>query len=114
MGKYRDRPRNIAFMVWIESLACLLESPQCYGGTEAAHCGERAYSHKSADEETLPLCAAHHRNHENSLHKMGRFFWAFWGLDRVALIIEHQELFSAIQQVRKSQGDPDGSTTSVD
>jgi predicted nucleic acid binding AN1-type Zn finger protein len=46
-------------------LRCCVEELQqtraCDGAVEAHHAGERGLGQKCSDRETIPLCAAHHR-----------------------------------------------------
>lgn len=58
---YARRERDFDYMMWVKSLECLAQSMgPCDGVTEADHVGARAASHKSADDETIPLCTRHH------------------------------------------------------
>lgn len=61
--------------------------------TEVAHVGDRGFSVKCSDRETIPLCAWHHRAGPESHHRLGKRFWAAWGLDKEALISHYQKAF---------------------
>jgi hypothetical protein len=69
MNRYRRRPRDFAYMLWIKSLPCCV-CAQHYG-SEAAHTGPRAFGRKSSDRSCIPLCPAHHRDGRESLHTLG-------------------------------------------
>lgn len=62
---------------------------------EAAHVGQRGISQKCPDREALPLCRHHHRLGMWSHHRLGKYFWSQWNLDREALIREHNEKYNA-------------------
>jgi hypothetical protein len=54
--------------------------------TEAAHVADRGLSQKCPDREAIPLCAEHHRLDTFSAHRMGKKFWAHYGVDKKQLI----------------------------
>ncbi len=108
----RRKPRkrqsgdNPAFRAFVRTFACVAcydqlirETVPAYpfiqtSPTECAHVGRRGLSQKCPDCESLPLCAIeHHRVGPESHHKLGKRFWGFHGLDRVALIRELQALY---------------------
>jgi len=101
---------NEAYKAWIRSLPCIccwgpadyamvLEAGMRFNAgqvicTEAAHVGERGISQKCPDEETIPLCGfEHHREGKFSAHKLGKGFWAHWGLDKEKLLAELRQQF---------------------
>lgn len=119
----RGRARNEAYLKWIRTLPCVCcwlisfrvsrlaekrnrieefvlwfgvrsrtfeqESP-----TEAAHTGNHGISQKSDDNTAIPLCGTlHHREGPQSLHKLGKAFWAYWAIDRSALLDELRKRF---------------------
>lgn len=94
--------RNPAYLAWIRTLPCVcceqllrsLRSEQC-GPTEAAHVGERGLSQKSSDLETIPLCRWHHTQSPEAHHRIGKKFWAYWGIARDALIKSLNERFES-------------------
>ncbi len=61
--------------------------------TEAAHIGDRGMSQKCSDAETIPLCGEHHRTGKDSHHRLGKKFWAHWGIDKKKLLAELQEAY---------------------
>lgn len=74
--------------------------------TECAHVGRRGIGQKCPDCESLPLCAIeHHRVGPESHHRLGKRFWAFHGLDRVALIKQMQSLWLEESAARVVLGD---------
>lgn len=56
--------------------------------TEAAHVGQRGFGQKCSDRETIPLCGHCHRTGPHALHRLGKNFWSFHGIDRRLLISE--------------------------
>lgn len=73
--------------------------------TEAAHVGPRGMSQKCPDRKTLPLCSAHHREGQLSLHSMGKLFWSNFGLNRDELLREFQEAYDGRESVVLSPRD---------
>lgn len=63
-------PRNRAYLAWIRSLPCLV--CRTSRNVEASHVGPHGLAQKASDFKTVPLCAAHHRTGNASLHKLGR------------------------------------------
>jgi hypothetical protein len=64
---------------------------------EAAHIGVRGLSEKCPDNEAIPLCGfEHHREGKESVHKMGKAFWAHHGLDRGKLIAALNRSYDAL------------------
>jgi hypothetical protein len=62
--------------------------------TEAAHTGMHGLSAKSPDDTTIPLCGyQHHREGPLSYHVLGKRFWTYWDLDRVALLTALRKRF---------------------
>ena len=66
---------------------------------EAAHIGlttsRRGLGQKCPDNETLPLCVAHHREGPDSIHRIGpHAFFERFHLDRDALIRLVQKAFA--------------------
>lgn len=99
--------KHAAYLEWIRSLPCicclcltwsdwlkskldtfgLLFGPdRMLRRNEAAHVGRRGLSQKCSDRETVPLCALHHRTGILSHHVLGKGFWAYWKIDRDALV----------------------------
>jgi hypothetical protein len=62
--------------------------------TECAHVGRRGLGQKCSDYESLPLCAVHHRTGRESHHRLGKRFWAFHCLSRVALVTELRRVYA--------------------
>lgn len=63
------------------------------GAIEAAHVGDHGKGEKCSDLETLPLCRWHHQVAPDAHHVLGPKFWAHHGLNRGALIEQHQQDF---------------------
>ncbi len=95
----RGRVHDRAYLAWIathECIICIFKAIRGFGNgtqtsrTEVAHVGTRGLGQKSSDRETLPVCGVeHHRLGKESLHMLGRRFWAHWRLDRDGLIREY-------------------------
>lgn len=72
MTSYSERERDFEFMGWIKLQRCILADVEgagpCTRGwcVEADHAGDRGYSQKSHDRETIPLCRKHHRDRTES------------------------------------------------
>lgn len=97
MSKYSRRKRDRAYMAWIRKQRCI-----CCGiryRVEAAHVGDRALGQKCPDRETLPLCSLHHRESKHSHHRIGKTFWAFWKLDRNALVGKFNQLYESRKEI---------------
>lgn len=90
--------RDPKYLEWIHTLECII--PECTSRNlhkwadvsgsriEAAHIGMRGLSQKCPDREAMPICAFHHREGPQALHRLGKKFWEFWGIDRDDLIAE--------------------------
>ncbi len=103
----RGRVLNPAFLLFVRQFRCLACWRMLIMGeedifipdmiqdthTEAAHVGSRGLGQKCNDDETLPLCAWHHRTGQQSAHVLGRKFWNHHMLDRDKLIAEMQKRF---------------------
>lgn len=82
-------------MAFIKMQPCM-----CCGrkyGTEAAHCGDRAFGQKCSDLETLPLCKDDHTEGKHSHHKDAKHFWEFWGIDRDAMFKKYQQMYANLR-----------------
>ena len=94
--------RDPKYLAWIRTLPCVCcfiflhaWDPREYflrrgphGASEAAHVGLRGIAQKCSDHETIPLCGFHHRTGPSSHHRLQKRFWAYWEIDRAALIAE--------------------------
>jgi hypothetical protein len=89
----KDKP----YLAWIHTQQCvaferrlivtgLLDISPCVGRITAHHAGPHGLSQRADDWTALPLCDAHHQHGPHSVHKLGKLFWAFHGLDRFGLI----------------------------
>ena len=77
--------RNPAYLQWIRSLPCLV--CRTTRGVEAAHTGPHGISQKSSDLSAIPLCGRHHRNGDDSYHRLGpRKFGEVHGLNIRAIV----------------------------
>jgi len=96
------------YLVWIRTQPCVvcdklrqmgvvltLNGRTALGIIEAAHVGDRGKGQKCSDLETLPMCDWHHRIGPEAHHVLGRRFWEHHGLDRSALLDQHQRDFFA-------------------
>lgn len=100
--------RDPEYLAWIRALPCVICFPTLWkmgsdldsissrqsiqdSPTEAAHVGDRGLSHKSDDQETIPLCEDHHRLGPDAHHQLGKWFWIHHKIDKVQLILELQE-----------------------
>ena len=77
--------RNPRYLAWIRTQPCLV----C-GSTrwiEAAHTGPHGLGQKSPDTSAVPLCAKHHREGNDSYHRLGpRKFGEIHNLDLPAIV----------------------------
>lgn len=90
-GRVEQNPRYLDF---IRQWPCALAATgDCVGHIEAAHVGDRGLGQKCRDEETIPLCAGHHRTGAESHHVLGRRFWEHHGIERDALLAMLQGIF---------------------
>jgi hypothetical protein len=95
---YRAFVRTFACILCVRPIGLLIRQGQevvvQLSNTECAHVGRRGLSQKCPDCESLPLCALeHHRIGPKSHHTLGKRFWGFHGLNRVALITQLQALY---------------------
>lgn len=57
-----ERVRDPEYMARVRRLPCLAKGlGPCRGRVEADHAGRRPYGRKCGDDETIPMCSAHHR-----------------------------------------------------
>jgi hypothetical protein len=110
-NRRRDRKRDREYMAWIASLPCIV----CYASyyfpvwalhewpngkecmpVEVAHVGDRGLGAKCSDRETIPLCAQHHREGSDAVHRLGKNFWSHHGIDRDQLVAQLQRRFEAV------------------
>lgn len=61
--------RNPVYLRWIRTLPCSV--CRTTRAVEAAHTGPHGLSQKSSDLFAIPLCAKHHRDGDDSYHKLG-------------------------------------------
>lgn len=65
-SKYRRRPRNMDFMLYVLWLPCELRNVRgagrCRGRVQADHAGKRGLGQKCPDDECIPLCQHHHQS----------------------------------------------------
>ncbi len=61
--------RNPRYLRWIRTLPCAV--CRTTRQIEAAHTGPHGIGQKSSDLSTIPLCAKHHRDGNDSYHKLG-------------------------------------------
>lgn len=60
--KYRARPRDVEYMVWVRRQTCCASYlGVCRGPVEADHAGRRGVGRKADDTTCIPLCRYHHR-----------------------------------------------------
>lgn len=89
--------QNPEYLDFIRQWPCVLVATgDCEGHVEAAHVGDRGLGQKSRDEETIPLCAGHHRTRSDSQHVIGRNFWTHHGIVRDDLLTLFQGIFDGV------------------
>jgi hypothetical protein len=97
MTRYSQRPRDLPYMFWVKTQpCCVCEKLRLlnFGSIYAHHAGAHGLSQKSPDRTCIPLCWRHHdRGSSQSIHSLGKLFWAVYGLDRAALIQEYNERY---------------------
>lgn len=97
MTRYKQRPRDFAYMSWIKSQqCCVCEKLRLlnFGTIYAHHAGQRGLGQKANDRTCIPLCWRHDsRLSPGSIHSLGKRFWVVYGLDRDALIREFNERY---------------------
>ena len=91
--------KNPAYLAFIRTLPC--EVCGAYP-VEAAHvgAGPRGFSAKCPDNETIPLCARHHRTGKDAHHVLGRNFWSHHGIDRCKTIQQLNEAFEVFRDLK--------------
>jgi len=72
----RGPDRSPDYLAWIRTLGCLVCARVTGGSTviEAAHTnalGPKGLSQKTSDFSAIPLCADHHREGQDSYHRLG-------------------------------------------
>lgn len=86
--------QNPEYLDFIRRWGCVLATTyDCVGAVEAAHVGDRGLGQKCRDQETIPLCAYHHRTGPDSQHVMGKQFWDHHGINRAALVTMYEWIF---------------------
>lgn len=99
ISSYQRRKREIAKQ-YPDYKAFIASHPCAACGAfpvEVAHVGDRGFSLKCSDRETIPLCYLCHREGPGAQHKLGKFFWEARGLDRLELIKHYQDLYDSQQ-----------------
>lgn len=89
----RKTGKDEAYLEYIRSLpccACAALRVNQTSLTESAHVGSRGLSQKCPDNQTIPLCAEHHRLTQFSQHAMGKLFWKHYDLDLEELLAMYQ------------------------
>lgn len=101
--RYRNRPRDFAYLSWVTSQQCIAcESQRViqFNRSYAHHAGQRGTGQKADDRTAVPLCWRHHdRNSNTSVHTLGKEFWKRFGLDRAAIIAELNERYELERQM---------------
>jgi hypothetical protein len=94
-------------LAWIHTFPCIV--PECHArDVEADHVGARGFGTKCGDDETLPICSAHHRTGRDARHVLGRNFWRHHGLDRDSLLAEYHERYRAFLNGEESYKETSG------
>lgn len=88
-------------MAWIKTQQCIV-CGRC--PSEAAHCGDRAFSQKAPDNTCLPLCTEHHTEGKVAHHKLGKRFWEYHNLDREALTLSYRDVYLKTVTVAAQSG----------
>lgn len=83
--------KNPVYLEWLHTLPCAVFSvdrlfSKCYGRVTAHHAGARGLSQRSPDWEAIPLCCGHHQDGPHSVHRLGKKFWQFHGIEKDVLI----------------------------
>lgn len=64
--------KDPAYLAWLHTLPCCVDSHVHGGRIEAAHLGPRGLSTKAPDRQAVPMCNGHHCG----LHMLGpKEFW---------------------------------------
>lgn len=83
-------------------MCCHILSEKQSSPTEAAHIGEvRGLRQKAPDSTAVPLCRQHHTQGPLAHHKLGKFFFPTWRIDREETIRKYQRLYAV--HVRKQK-----------
>ncbi len=95
----KNRKPDKEYLEFIRSLPCwvcrIWGDPQT-SRTEVAHVGERGLGTKCPDNETVPLCVAHHRTGKESYHVLGKGFWRRHGLNKRVVLAKLQFKYAAL------------------
>jgi hypothetical protein len=59
---------------------------KCGGRIHAHHSGDHGFSQRAPDSTAIPLCEAHHQAGPHAVHRLGKRFYQFHGIDRDELI----------------------------
>ena len=82
--------RDRAYLEFIHSLPCAAAKDSgpwsCGGRIEAHHAGDHGFSQKADDRTAIPLCQIHYLTGPHALHRLGKGFWEFHGIDKDGLI----------------------------
>ena len=77
--------RNPRYLAWIRTQPCCVCGSK--RGIEASHTGPHGLGQKSPDSSAIPLCRRHHRNGNDSYHRLGpRKFAEIHNLDIPAIV----------------------------
>lgn len=85
--------KDKAYLSWVHEQPC---SVYFCGSKwiEAHHAGVRGLMQKASDRTAVSLCSWHHRLGPESVHVLGKRFWAHHGLDRDKIIDELNARFA--------------------
>ena len=98
--------KDLEYLMWLHLLSCVactrgrIVRHQFFNFTiEAHHAGARGMSQKADDRTAVPLCKRHHdRGSRESVHALGRGFWAAHGLDKDSLIRELNKAYDSLKE----------------
>lgn len=101
-NRRKDRRRMPGYLAFIASQPCCVcerltvfcrPADLFLLRVEVGHVGDRGLGQKCPDDETIPLCKWHHTEGPSAAHKLGKLFWATYGLNRDALLLHYQQLY---------------------
>ena len=97
MSSYKNRPRDFAYLAWINSQQCIVCESQFKlqpSRSYAHHAGQRGLGRRADDATAIPLCWRHHdRASPIRIHALGKRFWVVYKLELNVVIAELQERY---------------------
>lgn len=97
----KNRERDVAYMLWVKTQPCCVPACVFTGDVvEAHHSGIRGLCQKAADSTCIPLCQQHHTEGSAAVHRIGKNFWEYHGIDRDAEIARLNAEYSQLTEVK--------------